>query len=322
SRFILGGCILLELLGMLLLAIRFCPLLGFGEGLYFALYHSICAFCNSGFDLMGKFAPFSSLTAFSGDALVNFVICGLIVLGGLGFLVWTDIFQKGFHWRKYELHSKLTIVINMILIVGGTLLIFIFEFLPSNTAGLHTGEQLLRAMFQAISPRTAGFNTMDLTQLSEASVLVVILLMLVGGSVGSTAGGIKTTTIGIFFLSILSELKSKKHIECFGRRIDDTILRRAGAIIVVYIMAIILAVLVLTAVDNIGLKEAIFEAASAIGTVGLTLGVTTSLSITGKIAIILLMFMGRVGSLSILLAVSSASNVVPSQMPLGKVVVG
>ena len=201
TGFILKTALAIEGVGAVLLAIRFCPQMGFFKGLWYAVFHSVSAFCNAGFDLMGEETAYSSLTAYVGDPLVSLTIAGLIVVGGLGFITWQDIFQHHRHLRAYRLQSKLILVTTAGLLLGGLLFFGLYEFQLPQWEGLSTGEKVLAAAFQSATPRTAGFNTVDLTALSAPSQLLMILLMLTGGSPGSTAGGFKTTTLAVLLLS-------------------------------------------------------------------------------------------------------------------------
>lgn len=322
TRYILGGTVLFEGVGALLLALRFCPKLGLAQGLYFAVFHSISAFCNAGFDLFGKFEPFSSLEGFRGDFLVNAVIMALIIIGGLGFFVWEDINKNRLRFRRYRLHTKLVLTATAVLVFGGALLIFLFESGGPLLSGRPFYEKVLICLFQAVSPRTAGFNTIPLDGLTNASILLIIILMVIGGSSGSTAGGIKTTTVTVLSLSVLSELRKKKSIECFMRRIDDSITRRACCVMMVYLLLCLSAAMAICTFDQVGMKEALFESASALSTVGLSLGITGNLSDASRLILALLMYCGRVGSLTLVLAFSDNRDRANSQMPLEKITIG
>lgn len=322
TRFILSGTLLFEGAGALLLALRFCPRLGLLEGMYYAVFHSVSAFCNAGFDLFGRFEPYSSLEDFSGDFIVNTVIAALIVIGGLGFFVWEDIHKNRLNFRRYRLHSKLVIVTTGVLILGGAVLLFLFENGGELLAGKSLYEKLLICLFQSISPRTAGFNTVPVAGLSNASLLLIIILMVIGGSSGSTAGGIKTTTFSVLSLSVLSEFKKKKSIECFMRRVDDATTRRACCVMMLYLFLCLSAALAISALDGTGLKETLFETASALSTVGLSMGITGELSGASHLILAFLMYCGRVGSLTLVLAFSDCREKAISQMPLEKVTIG
>ncbi|MEG2669420.1 MAG: potassium transporter TrkG [Oscillospiraceae bacterium] len=322
TKFILYGTITIEAIGAALLAFRFIPKLGFIKGIYFSVFHSISAFCNAGIDLMGIFAPSSSLTTVSSDVVINLTIAGLIAIGGLGFFVWSDIINNKHHLRRYRLHSKLVIAATFILIVAGTIIIFALEHNNVTMKDMTLPEKVLASIFQSVTPRTAGFNSLDLPKMTEASQFVMIILMLIGGSPGSTAGGIKTTTASILFLSIFTEFKKRKSIECFRRRIDDSTLRHACCILVMYLILLVGGAVLISAVDTVPIKDALYETTSAIGTVGLSLGITPTLSAFSQAILIMLMFVGRVGGITLLLAFGNRASSAPSQLPVEKINVG
>lgn len=322
ARFILVGTILFEAAGTVLLALRFCPRFGFWRGLYFAMFHAVSAFCNAGFDLMGRVDPNSSLTGYSGDPIVNITIMILIITGGLGFFVWEDVAKNRRRLKRYRLHSKLVLVTTAILIAGGALLLFLFESGGQAMEGRSLGEKVFLSLFQSISPRTAGFSTVETASLTQPSILLILCLMIVGGSAGSTAGGIKTTTFAVLFLSIFTEMKRKKSIECFMRRVDDAAVRRSCSVLIIYLLLFLAGAGAISAFDGVDLTSALFESASALSTVGLSLGITDSLSDGSLLTLTLLMYSGRVGSLSLVFAFSHMPEAVPSQMPLEKVTIG
>lgn len=308
TRGILLGTFFFEGLGALLLSFYFCPLIGLGKGIYFALFHSISAFCNAGFDLMGYFKPSSSLITVGSDVYVNLIIIMLIVIGGLGFFVWGDLRDKKLRFKNLTLHSKIVLATSLILIILGSAFVYIFEIGGSAFEGKSVGERILSSLFQSVTSRTAGFNTVELTTLSEATKLFTIFLMLIGGSPGSTAGGMKTTTFAVSFLSILTVFRKRKSIECFGRRVDDETLRSASCVMIMYIMLSLSSALAISALEGVPVLTALFETASAIATVGSTLSLTPTLGNISQIIITLLMLFGRAGSITILLAFSSNSR--------------
>lgn len=310
-----------ELLGAVLLAVRFVPQFGWARGCWFSLFHAVSAFCNAGFDLMGVRAPFSSLTAYCNDPLVSLTVCALIVVGGLGFLVWRDIAVNGLRFSKYQLHTKLVLTTTGILLLGGWILFFFFER-DASMAGMTVPQRLLASLFQSVTTRTAGFNTVDLTKLSESGNLLSDLLMLVGGSPGSTAGGIKTTTIAVLFLSAVVSAKGRTRVNAFRYSIDRDTLRQASSIVIIYLGMAAAAVLAVCAVDPISLKAALFEVSSAIATVGLTLGMTPSLSAASHVILILLMYAGRIGGLTFVLLFAQRRSDPPRDRPNGKLMIG
>ena len=321
TGFILKTALAVEGIGALVLALRFCPQMGFFKGLWYAVFHAVSAFCNAGFDLMGTQTPYSSLTAYVGDPLVSLTIPALIIIGGLGFLTWQDIFQHHIHFRAYRLQSKLILATTAALLVGGALFFGLYEFQLPQWDGLTTGEKVLASAFQSATPRTAGFNTVDLMNLSAPSQLLTILLMLAGGSPGSTAGGFKTTTLAVLLLSAFAVFRRQSSAHCFGRRLSESVLRSASAIFLLYLLLFLTGGTLICCMEGIPLMAALFEAASAIGTVGLSLGVTPGLGIPSQLILIFLMYFGRVGGLTMIYAVTSGAAVY-AQYPQEQVNVG
>lgn len=322
SRLILGGTVFFEGLGALLLSFYYIPRLGFGKGLYFSVFHSISAFCNAGIDLMGYYQPSSSLITAADSYLVGITIAGLILVGGIGFLVWEDALRWKWHISRYRLHSKVVLAAAVALVAGGTLFMFVFEYGKPSMEGKNLGEQILCSFFQAVTPRTAGFNTMDLNQLSPSSQMLMVCLMFIGGSPGSTAGGIKTTTMTILLLTIWTEFKKRKDVELFKRRVEGEVIRHAACILMFYGSLAFVSSMIICAVEGIGAKEVIFEVVSALCTVGLSLGITAEVGVLSHVILILLMFIGRVGGITILIAFSSRLSAIPSKLPAEKIAVG
>lgn len=322
SRLILGGTVLFEGLGAVLLSFYYIPRLGLGKGLYFSLFHSISAFCNAGIDLMGYYQPSSSLTMAADSYLVGITIALLILIGGIGFLVWEDALHWKWRISRYRLHSKVVLAAADVLVVGGTLLIFLFEYGKPSMEGKNLGEQILCSFFQAVTPRTAGFNTMDLNRLTPSSQMLMVCFMFIGGSPGSTAGGIKTTTLTILLLTIWTEFKKRKDVELFKRRVEGEVIRHAACILMFYGSLAFLSSMVICALEGMGAKEVIFEVVSALCTVGLSLGITAEVGTISHVILILLMFIGRVGGITILIAFSSRLSAIPSKLPAEKIAVG
>ncbi len=287
--------------GALLLLIRFAPRLGFGKGLWYAVFHSVSAFCNAGFDLMGIFEPCGSLTPFAGDVLVNLTLIALITLGGLGFLVWEDLLRCRQHMRRYRLHTKLVLSTSAILTFGGAILLLVLER-DATGAGQSLGWRTLTALFASVTARTAGFNTVDVSAMSGASKLLTILLMVVGGSPGSTAGGVKTTTLAVIVLYTLAGFRGRNHPLIFGRSIREETFRKSCTVLFFNAGLALLAAMALCALQPLDLVDALFETFSAIGTVGMTTGITQSLGTVSACLVALLMFLGRVGSVSFAVA--------------------
>ena len=322
TRVILKTAFAIEGVGALILAVRFCPEFGPGRGLWYAVFHSISAFCNAGFDLMGTQAPFSSLTGYTGDVAVNATVMLLIVVGGLGFLTWQDVSAHRFRFKEYRLQSKLILVTTAGLLLFGFLFFLLYEFRLPQWDNLPPSEKFLAAMFQSVTPRTAGFNTVDLARMSEPSKLLTILLMLTGGSPGSTAGGFKTTTFAVLMLSAIAVFRKRPSAQCFGRRVQDGVLQSACAIFLLYLLLFLAGGIVICCIDQVPLMDALFEAASAIGTVGLSLGSTARFSLPCRMILVFLMYFGRVGGLTMIYAFTAGSRAISSQFPQEQVTVG
>lgn len=310
-----------ESIGAILLAIRFYPQMGLKQGIYNGIFHSVSAFCNAGFDLMGKYGQFSSLTTYVDDVTVNITIMSLIVIGGLGFVVWDDIAENLINFKKYHLHSKIVLVTTTVLIFGGAVIFFFIEAEHSMN-GFSIHEKILASLFQSVTPRTAGYNTINLSRLSEGGSLLTILLMFIGGSPGSTAGGIKVTTFVTLLISTWASAKQSSDITIFKRRLETDSLKKACAITVIYISVSFTAIMLISAVQDFSLKEIMFEVFSAIGTVGLTLGITTQLNAFSKIIIMLLMYSGKVGVLSMVAVLAEKKEPSPLCRPYEKIIIG
>lgn len=323
TKFIVGGTLLVELIGAVLLSFAFIPIFGWGKGIYFSIFHSISAFCNAGFDLMGgTTGKFSSLTGMVGNGYINLVIMLLIVIGGLGFFVWHDVGVNKGKFKRLNLQSKMVLTISLSLIAVGALALFILEYNSPAFKGLSFGEKIWASLFQSVTARTAGFNTVDLSTMSEPGKFVMICLMYIGGSTGSTAGGMKTTTFWILCLSIFTVFSRKKNVEAFGRRMEENITRTASCVFMIYILGTTVSAVVVSAVEKIPMITALFETVSAMATVGCSFGLTPNVSIFTKLLLAFLMICGRVGSVTMLLAFSSEKKVISSRHPLDKVQVG
>ncbi|NMA83903.1 MAG: Trk family potassium uptake protein [Epulopiscium sp.] len=315
TKSIIIGTLMVEGIAAFFLSLRFIPLYieeGIGWGIYLSIFHAVSAFCNAGFDLIGP----DSLVPFQGDLLINVVIMGLIVLGGLGFTVWLDLLrttkheiENQFTWKhwfqKLTLHTKLVLVLTLALVVLGFAFFAVAEW--SNPLTLqHTGfkNQILGALFQSVSPRTAGFNTISLAKMKDASKFMMIILMFIGGSPAGTAGGVKTVTFGILVLTVLSVVKGKPRTEVFHRTIPSDIIQKALAVMMISLGVVVSVTMLLTITEEVNFLDALFEATSAFGTVGSTLGITPNLSNLGKIIISVTMFIGRLGPVTMALAFS------------------
>ncbi|MCR4644239.1 MAG: TrkH family potassium uptake protein [Oscillospiraceae bacterium] len=317
TGFILKTSAIIELVGAVLLAPVFIHDFGVPKGLWYALWHSVSAFCNAGFDLMGVREQFSSLTTYSSNIYVNIVIMLLIIIGGIGFLVWHDIGEHKFNIKKYSLQSKVVLMTSAVLIVLPAIYFFFFEY-----ADLRLCDRILSSLFQSVTTRTAGFNTTDLAQMNESGTALMIILMLIGGSPGSTAGGMKTTTVAVLFLSAVTVFTRRHDIQCFKRRISDEAVRSAGTILFMYIVLYFSTGIMISRIDDLPLLTCLFETGSAVGTVGLTLGITSTLSLIPRILLMLLMFLGRVGGLTIIYAALPSADSTNTRMPLEKITVG
>lgn len=296
---------IIEAVGAGLLSIRFIPMLGVGKGIWYGIFHSISAFCNAGFDLMGRFDHYSSLTHVYNDPVINFTVMGLIIVGGLGFVVWDDIATYRFKVRRYSLHSKVVLIMLGALTAVGTTLFLIFEH-NNLFAGMSPGQAFMSALFAAVTPRTAGFNTVDLESMTQASKLLTCLFMFIGGNSGSTAGGIKTTTIVVMGAYILSNLTRAPGVHIMKRRIGDENIKMASMVFGLNISLIIVALLIISGCQQLPMDDLLLEVFSAMGTVGLSSGLTRALVPASRIVIMLLMFAGRVGTVTF--AVSFRGN--------------
>ncbi|EGC76101.1 hypothetical protein HMPREF0490_00177 [Lachnospiraceae bacterium 6_1_37FAA] len=322
TGFILRAMLAIELLGAICMAPVFCEEFGMKKGVWYAVFHSVSAFCNAGFDLMGVNQPFSSLTGFNGNTTINLAIMALIVIGGIGFLTWDDIWHHRLHFHKYRLQSKVILTVTILLILLPALYFYFYEFGRAEWTDLSEKERILASAFQSVTPRTAGFNTVDLNRMSEPSQLIMILLMLIGGSPGSTAGGFKTTTLAVLLLTSFAVFFRKEDVQCFGRRIPSETVKNAATILFLYMSLFLLGGVVISCVDQVPLMGALFETSSAIGTVGLSLGLTPQLSLFSHMLLILLMFWGRVGGLTLIFAVVSGHRFTKSKLPQEKITIG
>ena len=317
TRFILKGTCLIELVGAVLLLPFFCRDYG-RKGIWLSLFHSVSAFCNAGFDLMGTVRqPFVSMTGYADQLPVNIVLMLLIVIGGIGFLTWDDICTHRFHLKHYRMQSKVILVTSACLIMIPAVWFFVNDF-----TSLPVRERLLASLFQSVTTRTAGFNTVDLSEMTDVSQAVMIVLMLIGGSPGSTAGGLKTTTFAVLILNAFTTFKNQENVEVFGRRLDMHVVRNAATIVMMYLTLFLAGGITISVYEGLPLAVCLFEAASAVGTVGLTLGITAGLHIFSQIILVILMFLGRVGGLTLIYAVLSNKGTINAKYPLDHITVG
>lgn len=317
TGFILKMTLIFEILGAILMSPIFCREFGLFKGIWYSLFHSISAFCNAGFDLMGVKEPYSSLTNFAANSLINFTIMSLIVIGGIGFFTWGDIRTHKWNVKRYRMQSKVILATTVILIILPTIYFFFYEF-----RDMPLKNRMLESLFQSITPRTAGFNTADLTQISESGLAIMILLMLIGGSPGSTAGGMKTTTFAVLLSTAVSVFRRREATNFFGRRIEDDTIKNASTILVMYLTFFLTGGVVISTIEGLPLVTCLFETASAIGTVGLTLGITPQLGIISRLILIGLMYLGRVGGLTLVFAALSMKQKSFVKYPKERMTVG
>ena len=317
TGFIIKGILLIEMIGALIMLPVFCTDYG-AEGIWMAVFHSVSAFCNAGFDIMGtKSGEFTSLTHYSAQPVINITIMLLIIIGGIGFLVWEDICKHKWRIREYRTQSKLVLIVTAALIVLPAVYFFFFE-----CGDLPVTERILASLFQSVTPRTAGFNTINLTAISDTGLYLMIILMLIGGSPGSTAGGMKTTTIAVLFSSAFSVFRKKDNAEVMKRRIDDETVKTASAVFLMYITLFLVGGMAISTIENLPITSCLYETASAVGTVGLTLGITPTLGSASKMILIMSMFFGRVGGLTLIYAAFGANKKQVAKLPADTIAVG
>lgn len=319
-KYILGFTFSVEFLGAVLLSTQFIPEFGVAKGIYYSLFHSVSAFCNAGFDLIGNF---SSLTSYADNSVIILTIGSLIMIGGIGFSVWSEIYHcKSI--KRLSVHSKIVISMTLGLVVGGAILMFLFEH--NNVATIKDMSiegKALSSYFASVSPRTAGFNSISTSDMTMAGRFLTIILMFIGGSPGSTAGGIKTTTAGILIMTVVSVIKGKEDTELFKKRINKDLIYRAFTVVTLGGLIVVVMTMLLS-ITEVGMKfeELVYEVTSAFATVGLTLGITTKLSAVGKVLIAFTMYLGRVGPLTVVLALTTKKKNKSIRYPEGKILVG
>ena len=317
TRFILRGTFLIELLGALAMLPVFCRDYGW-RGIWMALFHSISAFCNAGFDILGtEDNLYPSLTGYAGSPVINITIMLLIVIGGIGFLTWDDIFENKWRFHRYRMQSKVILVTTGLLIFLPAVFFFFSDF-----SALPAENRLLASFFQSVTPRTAGFNTVDLPAMSGASLGGVILLMLIGGSPGSTAGGMKTTTLAVLLSNAAATFRQRDSAQFFGRRVDGSAVKTAATILTMYLALFFGGGVFISVYEDLPLSSCLYEAASAVGTVGLTLGITPQLHIPSQMVLIALMYLGRVGGLTLIYATVSSKKSGNAKLPQERITIG
>ena len=321
AKLIVKGTILVEGTGAVLLALRFVPEFGLLEGVYYGIFHSVSAFCNAGFDLMGRFGEYSSLVRYADDWLVNVTVMALILIGGLGFVVWRDLYEKRLQFRRYTLHSKMVLTALLVLVAVPVPLFWILER-NGVLAGMSGHGQFLSACFAAVTPRTAGFNTTDVAAMGDAGKLLTLVLMLIGGNPGSTAGGVKTTTIMVLLFYIVSMIQHRDGVNVYGRRLEDGLIEKAAIVFTLTLTLAVTASFLICAVDQLPLTDVLLETFSAVDTVGMSTGITRQTGTFSRILLILLMYCGRIGSLSFALAFTDKKQKSGLRQPMARINIG
>ncbi len=317
TGFVLKATLIFELSGAVIMMPVLCKDYGV-KGVWLAVFHSISAFCNAGFDILGTDASkYVSLTQYVNCTSINLAVIFLIVIGGIGFLTWEDIYTNKLHFRRYRMQSKVILITSAVLIIVPALYFFFFDL-----NNLPIKQRILSSLFQSVTTRTAGFNTVDLTAMQEPSIATMIVLMIIGGSPGSTAGGIKTTTVAVLIANSLATFGRKDSSNFFKRRIDNQVVKNASTILIMYLVLSFTGAVAISTAEKIPFLKCLFETSSAIGTVGLTLGITPELGLFSQLILILLMFCGRVGGLTLIYAAISNTKKNISKYPLEHITVG
>ena len=317
TRFILRGTFLIELLGALAMLPVFCRDYGW-RGIWMAVFHSVSAFCNAGFDILGtENNLYPSLISYAGSPIINITIMLLIVIGGIGFLTWDDICENKLHFHRYRMQSKVILVTTAFLLVLPAIFFFFVDF-----SSLSIGKRVLASFFQSVTPRTAGFNTVILSDMTGASQAVMIFLMMIGGSPGSTAGGMKTTTLAVLVANAAATFRQRESAQFFGRRIECGVVKTAATVVTMYLALFFFGAIFISVYENLPLSSCLYETASAVGTVGLTLGITPQLHIPSQMVLIVLMYLGRVGGLTLIYAALSGKKATGAKLPQEKITIG
>lgn len=322
TKKIVAGTAIFEGIGAVLLATRFIPEFGWAKGIWYSVFHSVSAFCNAGFDLMGIKEKYTSLVPFADDAVVIITISFLVIIGGIGFLVWDDVSKKKLKFKYYQLHTKIVLTVTAILLAVPTVLFLIFERDFTNE-GLGIGQSILNSIFDSVTARTAGFNSTDTAALAPASKILTVFLMFIGGSPGSTAGGIKTTTLAVIAMSTFNGITHRQSQGIFGRRLEKDAIHKASSVVFTNMSLAIIGIIAILAIQpSLDIGDIIFECVSAIGTVGMTTGITRDLATASRLIIAFLMFCGRVGSVSFALALMEKKAAPPVKNPREKITIG
>ena len=319
-KYVLVFTVTVQFFGTLLFSTQFIPEYGLGRGLFYSIFHSISAFCNAGFDIFGNF---SSLTYYNSNAVVILVASALIIIGGLGFTVLSELYSKK-SLKKVSIHSKMVILMTTVLVLGGTLLMFLFENNNVNTiANMSFFDKIMNSFFASVTPRTAGFNSISTNGMTTAGQFLTIILMFIGGSPGSTAGGIKTTTIGILIVTITCVIQGKEDAEVFKKRFSKGLVYKAFTLIFIGVSLVIVVTMLLSYTEKeVSFIALFYETVSAFGTAGLTLGLTSKLSSVGKVLIMIMMYLGRVGPLTVVLSITRKKINLGIKYPEGKILIG
>ncbi len=320
QRIVIGTC-LFEGVGALLLAIRFVPDMGLGRGIYYGVFHSVSAFCNAGFDLMGFTGEYSSFCSYFNDPWIILTLSALIIIGGIGFVVWEDLYINKWHVRRYSFQTKVVLVTTAVLLIGGTVLFMVLEN-QNLFAEMKPGEKLLSAFFCAVTPRTAGFNTVDTAALSNGGFMATIILMFIGGSPGSTAGGVKTTTVFVILLYIKAYLLRQKDCVAFQSRMDSEAVKKASIVVFITLILALVGCMIIFSSQDLALPDVLFEVFSAGGTVGMSTGVTRSLNSLSRVVIMILMFCGRMGSLTFAMSFTERRKTADIRYPEEQITIG
>lgn len=319
---IIKGTFIFESIGAIILSIPFIEEFGILRGIYYGIFHSISAFCNAGFDLLGIIEPYGSLVPYLDNWLINITIMSLIIIGGLGFIVWNDIYEKKLKFHRYLLQTKIVLLTSFLLIVIGAFLFYILEAQIS-LKGMNIDEKIFASFFQSVTTRTAGFNTVDVTKLTVSCKMLMMFLMFIGGSPGSTAGGIKTTTFAVIMIFIYTNITNKSECNVFNRRFEMNAIKKACTVLLINLLLIIMGTFIISAFQpELLFEDILFEVFSAIGTVGISTGITRSLLPLSKIIIIILMYSGRVGSLTFALSLTRKKKVSKIINPVEKIAIG
>ena len=317
-KYVLVSTFIIELTGAILLSFTFIPEFGL-KGIWYSIFHSISAFCNAGFDILGS----TSLSDYSANAFVILPIASLIILGGLGFNVYMNITSYKFKFRKYSLHSKIVLIGTAFLLISVTLLIFFIEYDNAGTLkGLSVKDKTLASFFQSTTLRTAGFFSMDQASLKDSSVIVGILAMFIGGAPASTAGGLKITTMALLIITVINEIRGNENIVVFRKSIRLEAVKKAITAFMIFAFWIMLVSLIIIIIEPFGALDIFYEVVSAAATVGITRGITPELTNISKMLLILTMYLGRVGMVTLLFAFSNNKKKKQYKESYGNIILG